>query len=209
MPEASGSLHVRTSPDTEQHVAPRSNERRPARIRAVRGNVDIPLDGLLDGVRGGDETALKAIMKEFSPLVYGTALSVTGSASDAEDVLQEVFIGLPEALGRFDGRNFPGWLYVVAKRRALMTVRSRDRRDGYDKRAARQSARHSEDHTLDRIAIERALASLPEAYRSVFLLKEAQGLSHREIAETLGISVALSQTRLFRARAALRKLLVR
>jgi RNA polymerase sigma-70 factor (ECF subfamily) len=173
----------------------------------MRCDGELALDGLLERVRRGEESALRDLIREFSPLVYGMALSITHSEADAEDVLQEVFIGLPEALRRFDGRNFAGWLRVVSRRRALMAIRSRNRRASHADRARSRAGGYVEDQTLNRIAIERALASLPATLRSVFLMKEVQGLSHREIGEALGITVALSQIRLHRARNALQRIL--
>ncbi len=163
----------------------------------------------LDAVRRGEESALLDIIREFSPLVYGIALSTTRSEADAEDILQEIFVGLPEALHRFDGRNFAGWLTVVAKRRSLMVVRAQNRRDELEFQAGPSPAEPSEDRSLARVAIERALSGLPDPLRDVFLLKEVHGLSHREIADAMGITESVSQIRLYRARHALRKALDR
>jgi len=163
----------------------------------------------LDAVRRGEESALRDIIGEYSSLVYGIALSTTRSAADAEDILQEIFIGLPEALQQFDGRNFAGWLTVMVKRRALMVVRAQSKRDELEVQLGPSPAEPSEDRSLTRVAIERALSGLPDLLRDVFLLKEVHGLSHREIADAMGITESVSQIRLYRARHALRKVLDR
>lgn len=163
----------------------------------------------LDAVRRGEESALRDIIREYTSLVYGISLSTTRSEADAEDILQEIFVGLPEALHRFDGRNFAGWLTVITKRRALMVVRAQHRRDELEYQPGPSPAEHSEDRRLTRIAIERALSGLPDPLRDIFLLKEVHGLSHREIADALGITESVSQIRLYRARHALRKALER
>lgn len=161
----------------------------------------------LEAVRNGDEEALQELIREYSPLVYGVALGITRSEADAKDVLQDVFVGLPEALERFDGRRFAGWLKVVASRRALMLLRSERRRSKYTMAAGFAARGSLEDQTLSKIMIEQALDGLASNLRAVFVLKEIEGLSHREIATALGISENLSQVRLHRARRALRSLL--
>ena len=200
---------MRARPPTARYFDTGGNERRLPGISVMRRDDRRPLDAQLDSVRRGEESALRDIIKEYSSLVYGIALSITRSEADAEDVLQEVFIGLPEALRHFDGRNFAGWLSVVAKRRALMVARARNRREEKEMMFSEATSRLVKDQTLNRIAIEQALAGLLATFRDVFVMKEVQGLSHREIAEVLGITVSLSQIRLHRARKALRKVLGR
>lgn len=161
----------------------------------------------LERIRNGDEKALRDLIRRFSPLVYGVALNITRSEADAADVMQDVFVGLPGALNRFDGRNFAGWLKVVASRRALMLLRSEKRRRKYSTASGRAAPQSLEDQTLTRIMIDEALDKLAANLRTVFVLKEMEGFTHIEIADALGISENLSQVRLHRARRALRELL--
>jgi RNA polymerase sigma-70 factor (ECF subfamily) len=162
----------------------------------------------LDRTIAGDTTALGELFVEHVDLVYGTALRLTGSAADAEDVTQELFVRLPSALRGFTGgmASFGGWIRQVAVRQSLMHLRRGRRRrevsvDGVASLFARP------DHALERLSMEVALARLSDAHRAVFLLKEVEGLEHAEIAELLGISVANSEVRLHRARRQLRDLL--
>ena len=90
-----------------------------------------------------------------------------------------------------------------------MVARARNRREEKEMMFSEATSRLVKDQTLNRIAIEQALAGLLATFRDVFVMKEVQGLSHREIAEVLGITVSLSQIRLHRARKALRKVLGR
>jgi RNA polymerase sigma-70 factor (ECF subfamily) len=139
--------------------------------------------------------------------VHRVAFYLTASADDAEDVVQDVFIGLPEALrGLSDASAFPAWLRRVAARAALMRMRTERRR--------RQSALVDADMSLaplrsesDRMSIETAIARLPSELREVFVLKEMEGDSHAEIAGMLGITAGNSEVRLFRARQRLRAIL--
>lgn len=162
-----------------------------------------PID--LDRVRDGAEDALRRVIEEYAPLVYQVALGITQSEADAEDVLQEVFVGLPEALHQFDGGNFPGWLKVVTSRRALMLLRAERRRRKYT--FAPVAHISVEDQALSKIMLERALSRLDPTLRIVFVLKEMEGLTHVEIAEIMKTSENLSQVRLYRARKAMREFL--
>lgn len=162
-----------------------------------------PID--LDRVRAGDEGALRRVIDEYAPLVYQVALGITRSEADAEEVLQDVFVGLPEGLHRFDGGNFAGWLKVVTSRRALMLLRAERRRRKYTFAPVPRIS--VEDQALSKIMLERALSRLDPTLRTVFVLKEVEGLTHSEIAEIMTISENLSQVRLYRARKAMRNFL--
>lgn len=150
----------------------------------------------------GDAEALHALYEEHSNTVFAVAYRLTDSSPDAKDVLQDVFVQLPEALKKFDQRGSLGaWLRVVATRTALQLIRARRRRRevpiGHD-----LSSRPP--LVLDTIALERALAALPDTLRAVVILKEIEGYSHKEIGEFLEITPAASMVRLSRARASLR-----
>lgn len=162
----------------------------------------------LGRLAAGDPFPLAELYADYGDLVYRTALRLTASGADAEDVTQEVFLRLPSAVGGFTGptASFPGWLRRVSVRQALMHLRSGRRRrevsvDGIASLLAPAS------HVVDRLTIDTALARLSDEMRTVFLLKEVEGYAHAEIAELLGISVANSEVRLHRARRALRELL--
>jgi RNA polymerase sigma-70 factor (ECF subfamily) len=160
---------------------------------------------VLDLVREGNPRALEWVMREYSSLVYGVALRITGSEADARDVSQDVFLSLPQSLQTFDVGNFAGWLKVVSCRRALMLLRSERRQSRCVSCPAFVSS--LEERTLSRIAMERALGRLHPMSRAVFLLKEVEGFTHKEIADAMGISRNQSEVRLCRARRALKGLL--
>jgi RNA polymerase sigma-70 factor (ECF subfamily) len=159
---------------------------------------------LLEAVRGGSVEALGELYRRYGELVYGAAVRLTGSHEEAEDVLQDVFVGLPRALRNYrESHRFEGWLRRVAVRTALMRMRAvRRKREAPldDTTTAPPGA-----HPLDRVALERAVGALPDSFRVVFVLKEIEGYSHAEIASLLGISSAASATRLSRAWAILRQ----
>jgi len=178
------------------------------RLTTLAERTDLP--ALLRDVRRGSTDALAALYGEYGAVVYDIARRITGSAADAEDITQDVFIGLPEAAAVFDGRgSFEGWLKKVAVRASLMRLRDRRRIHGLDGDRP-PDGRLVADETgaaIDRIAIERALTLLPDELRVVFVLKEIEGYSHREAAALVGITKGASEVRLFRARKALQELI--
>jgi RNA polymerase sigma-70 factor (ECF subfamily) len=131
---------------------------------------------------------------------------LTGTREDAEDVLHDVFVGLPEALGRYEERgNLTGWLKRVTARVALGRLRSRERRREVPLELAGSGSEPLADP--DGIALQVAVNQLPQRLRVVIVLKEIEGYSHREVADLLGISVVASRVRTHRGLARLRQLL--
>ena len=178
-------------------------ESRSGGISNMRAHSKRPDD--LDLVGRGDEGAVRRIVDEYSPLVYGVVLGITACEADAADVTQEVFIALPELLRSFNGDTFAEWLKVVSIRMALMHVRAETRQSRYE--LVQGDAPSLEERTLSGITVERALARLDPLLRTVFVLWELEGFTHREIAEAMNISENLSQMRLHRARLRLRRML--
>jgi RNA polymerase sigma-70 factor (ECF subfamily) len=159
---------------------------------------------LIGLAREGRAEALEAIYREHGDALMRLAYHLTGSRADAEDVLHDVFLGLPEALGRYQERGaFPAWLRRVTARVALTRVRVARRRREVPLEAAADLGLSAHDVHTNRGDLERAIAKLPATLRAVFVLKEVEGLSHAEVAATLGIRVGTSEVRLHRA---LRKL---
>jgi RNA polymerase sigma-70 factor (ECF subfamily) len=162
----------------------------------------------LDRLVAGDHRALAHFFTEYGDLVYRTALRLTSSRVDAEDVTQELFLRLPGAVRGFTGTSpsFPGWIRRVAVRQTLMHLRGGRRRREVDVDGVVGLLAPSANDD-DRLTLESALERLSDDQRTVFLLKEVEGYAHAEIAELLGISVANSEVRLHRARRSLRNLL--
>lgn len=156
----------------------------------------------------GEEQAFAALYARHAATAYAAAHRLLGSAADAEDVVQELFLPLPETLRGYDPTRGPlgGWLRRVAVRMALMRMRTVRRRRETDAGSV-VALLARDDAALERLSIEAALARISDEHRTVFLLKEVEGYEHREIAALLDITVANSEVRLFRARQALRALL--
>lgn len=155
----------------------------------------------------GEADALGRIYELFGTSLYRLAYRLTGNAADAEDVVHDVFVGLPEALARYEERSaFEAWIKRVTARRALMTARARRRRreTGLD---ATSDVSGAAAPVADRVALEAVVRALAPDLRAVVLLKEVEGYSHSEIGEMLGISAGASRVRLARALKRLRKAL--
>jgi RNA polymerase sigma-70 factor, ECF subfamily len=161
---------------------------------------------LIEAVRAGNPEALAALYREHGAALYRLAYRLIGTREDAEDVVHDVFVGLPEALIRYEERGkFTSWLKRVAARVALLRLRGRQRRREVSLDVADQKPRPPVDANI--IALEGAVNSLPDSLRVVIMLKEVEGYSHGEVAELLGISVGASRVRAARGLARLRKAL--
>jgi RNA polymerase sigma-70 factor, ECF subfamily len=126
------------------------------------------------------------------------------SRADAEDVVHDLFVGLPEALKKYEERGrLQSWLTRIVVRLALSRMRTR-RYVALDT-ADLAVAPHEPENS---IAIQRAMAGLSPSLRTVLVLKELEGFSHAEIAAMLDISVAASEVRLHRALRQLRSVLM-
>lgn len=164
------------------------------------------------------------LFREFGPRTYALALRITGSPSDAEDVVQETFLKAYRRWETFEGRANAGtWLYTIATRVARR--RFRKRKDGSTRRSRMQSfsdlSPMRNDGVID-LAIDRArpadasmrneareivqaeILRLPEAYRVPLVLKDILELSAEECAQALGLKLETVKTRVNRARLALR-----
>lgn len=153
--------------------------------------------------RAGSAAALAALYEEHARGLFAVAYRLLGSRDDAEDVVHDVFVGLPEALRRYEERgSFAAWLRKITARVALARLREAGARPAIDLDEANVVApTQSSDASL---TLERALRDLAPSLRAVLVLKEIEGFSHNEIAAMLNISVGASEVRLHRALQALR-----
>jgi RNA polymerase sigma-70 factor (ECF subfamily) len=182
---------------------------------------------LVERARERDVAAFEALVTRYRSKVYGLALRMMQDPSDAEEVLQESFLSAWQNLPNFRGESaFGSWLYRICANFCLMRLRRKKVETTeaeaqaqlpgpqFDSEGSLLSSpsydwtRGTEEKVLDnelRGAIERATDSLPDDHRTVFLLKDIEGLSYEEIAETLGTTVPAVKSRLHRARLALRE----
>ena len=157
--------------------------------------------GMLRRVAAGDADALEELYHRYGGLVYRTAFGITRNPADADDVHQDVFLGLPAAIGKFGGHgSFEGWLRKVTVRTALMKLRKiRMRREVPLDKSAPVFAKEKETTVEDRLLLDEAIGTLSPEQRDVFLLRAVEGYTHREIGEMLGIKSLASRSRFHRA----------
>jgi RNA polymerase sigma factor (sigma-70 family) len=156
---------------------------------------------LLQRARAAEPEALDALFQRFGKVVYSTAYRLMLNPADAEDVLQDVFLGLPQAIEKYDARgSFEGWLRRVTVNTALMKLRARRTRSQVSVENCRPGVLATRaEHIEERMALEQAIANLTEDQRIVFVLKQVEGYSHREIGRRLSISQLASRSRYHRA----------
>ncbi|MDO4517523.1 MAG: sigma-70 family RNA polymerase sigma factor [Bacillota bacterium] len=173
---------------------------------------------LIQKARAGDQTAFETLVRLHQRMVYGLALSLTRSHQDAEEITQTVFLKAWRGLDRFRGEaSLSTWLYRLT--RNACTDLSRQNQKRREDRSLEDPAltaladrsplpQEAAEQRERRKALLTALETLPEDSRTVLLLREVEGFSYQEIAQTLGLSQGTVKSRLSRARRALRDLLL-
>ena len=164
---------------------------------------------LVTEIRAGSVDAIGALYERHGKSLLAIAYRLLQSTDDAEDVVHDVFVGLPEALRRYEEHGaLAAWLRKITARVALAKIRqvtSRNQVDIADWPHLTAQERDSEDV----ISLEQAMRQLSPNLRAVLVLKEIEGFSHTEVAALLDISVGASEVRLHRAVQALRALLTK
>ncbi len=166
---------------------------------------------LVAQAKGGDTRAFEALVRRYRKRIFALALHITGSASEADDIAQEVFLKAFRALGEFEGRSqFFTWVYRMTLNRALNSCRDRARRgeDTLDdprlELAVAVDARNNPGRaaelrqTYGRLL--RALDALPADMRTTVILVSLQGLSHGEAAVIQKVSDGTIAWRMHEAR---------
>jgi RNA polymerase sigma-70 factor (ECF subfamily) len=147
--------------------------------------------------------------------VYSLCLRLTHSASDAEDLTQNVFIQLFRKLNTFRGASsFTTWLHRLTVNEVFMHFRRntvRRERTTDDGATPTQIVHGTQNHArmsvVDRIALDEAIRQLSPGYRAVLILHDVEGYEHEEIGKILGCAVGTSKSQLHKARMKLRRLL--
>ncbi len=179
---------------------------------------------LISQLKARDDAAVETLMAQYEVKVFGLARRITGNREDAEEVLQDVFLTVVQKIETFRGDSkLSTWIYRVATNAALMKLRKRPKVQmlpleeelGPAIDARGQLTEPIVDWTrlppdqLERKElvqrIEQAMEQLPEEYRSVFVLRDIEGLSAEEACTVLNLSVAALKSRLHRARLFMRK----
>lgn len=163
-----------------------------------------------------------AIVREHSNRIYNTVYCILGNESDAEDVTQEVFLRAFRALPGFrEKSSVSTWLHRIAinaasdfMKKDIRNTQLDERLDGGRLEMLVQALRNNGNPEVTYLnrelneAIQRALMELPVKLRTVFILRVIEGYSYKEISDILEISIGTVESRLFRAREALKEILM-
>jgi RNA polymerase sigma-70 factor, ECF subfamily len=158
---------------------------------------------LMARIANGDEPAFAELYDELAPTLYGTVLRIVRDPAQSEEVTQEVFVELWRQAARFDPSRggVHAWAVTMARRRAVDRVRSeQSHRDRQRREAAPVgSAEDPSDAviaSLDRDRARLALVELSHAQGQALELAFFDGLTHVQIAETLGVPLGTAKTRI-------------
>lgn len=195
--------------------------------RAADPSVDVPESELIGRIKAGDRAAFVALMRRHNQKLYRTARSVLREDAEAEDAVQEAWMIAYRSIAGFRGdAKLSTWLVRIVVNESIGRLRKRTR----DAEVIRLGlgAGHDEDvleTTMDetplaqpedaasrsetRKLLEAKIDLLPEAFRTVFMLRAVEEMTVEETAEALGIPEATVRTRFFRAKGLLREALAR
>jgi RNA polymerase sigma-70 factor (ECF subfamily) len=174
---------------------------------------------LVERLRKGDGRALDELFRRHRDTAYGIAYRLVGSREDALDVVQEAFIHVMRGVQTFRGQSsFRTWLYRIVTHaaldyrrwRSLRTSETLDVEAMVEPTASGPSQRTPQEEAAARDlmqAIDKALMNISEKNRAALVLFAIEGMSYKEIADVLSISVGTVMSRIFNARQRLRELL--
>lgn len=173
----------------------------------------------IQGAMQGDAECFESLYKLHKRRVYSLCLRMIGNIEAAEDLTQDAFLQLYRKISSFRGDSaFSTWLHRLTVNIVLMHLRKKGlpvvsldelldapEEGGAKKEVATQD--QSLAGSIDRLVLERAVASLAPGCRIIFVLHDVEGYEHNEVAEMLGCSTGNSKSQLHKARMRLRKLL--
>jgi RNA polymerase sigma-70 factor (ECF subfamily) len=176
--------------------------------------------GLVDECRRGDPQAFARLVSLHEGMVFSLATRLLGDGEEARDVSQDVFLQVYRTLGRFQGRStLKTWIYRIVvnhcrNRQRWWRRRRRAASLPLDELKASEEPRLAEGSPLDQlerreraVVVQAALLRLSFDRRAILLLRDVEGLSCRQVAETLGVAEGTVKSRLSRAREDLRQML--
>lgn len=168
-------------------------------------------------ILSGDVALYELLMRRYNERLYRAARAITRDDREAEDVMQQAYVNAFVNLRQFNGRaRFATWLTRITINESLARVRRSGKYEPFDEDQAIESFMPISRQDPERQAftgelrglLEWAIDGLPDGLREVFVLRDVEGLSTAEAAESLDVSEDVVKTRLSRARAALRRALL-
>jgi RNA polymerase sigma-70 factor (ECF subfamily) len=164
---------------------------------------------ILARVAAGDVESFELVMRRYNRRLFRAVRAILKDDAEVEDVIQEAYVSAYAHLADFSGRaRFSTWLTRIAVHEAFGRLRKRRRSEPWDGTTGEDEAmttpvpspeQHASDGELRKL-LERVVDTLPEAFRTVFVLRAVEQLSVAETSEVLGIPEDTVKTRLHRAR---------
>jgi RNA polymerase sigma-70 factor (ECF subfamily) len=176
----------------------------------------VELNAIVRECLEGRPGAWETLMNMYAKKVFNMAYQFCGSRQEAEDLTQDVFLKIYNSLSKFDfERNFTAWLLTLTKNHLIDEYRrtkwEKTQRDEFDERVLTQASLAGPEETLvrkeARDLIWQGLNRLSSEMRMAVILRDLQGRSYEEIAETLDLPLGTVKSRVNRARLALAEVL--
>jgi RNA polymerase sigma-70 factor, ECF subfamily len=189
------------------------------KVNDATGNMDEL--ALVEAAKKGDIKAFEELVRRYDRNVFRIAQHITQNREDAEDVVQDAFLKAYGNLAQFQGQSkFYTWLVRIAVNEALMKLRRRrpertvsldqdveTDEDTIPREVADWSPNPEQQYNQAELRelLQKTIQGLPSGFRTVFVLRDVEGLSTEETAEALGLSIPAVKSRLLRARLQLRE----
>jgi RNA polymerase sigma-70 factor (ECF subfamily) len=184
-------------------------------------SLEIPDEEVVHRVVAGERELFELLLRRYNQRVYRAVRAVLRNSDDVEDVMQQAYVSAYRSLHQFEGRSsFATWMTKIAMREAaarnkktvsllhvVPELRGENTMNDFPEPGPDPETRAVAADLMQHVEAE--VAALPEAYRSVLLLREVEGLSTEETAACLELSTDVVKTRLHRARTMLRDALYR
>lgn len=179
---------------------------------------------LIAEFKRGNQQSFEELIGRYSTRAFSMAQRLTRSKQDAEEVLQDVFVTVYRKIKGFEGKSsFSSWLYRVTVNASLMKLRKKRQdqsvplEDLVPQMKETAVVRVPEGQEVDAItlrnqlkdALDSAIRKLPDDYRPVFVLRDVDGLTNREVGKILNLTVPAVKSRLHRSRIMLRRKLLK
>ncbi len=171
--------------------------------------------GLIARAKNGDRQAFGELVAKYSKAVYYLAYRFVRDHDTADEMTQESFVKAYQAIGTFiEGKSFKSWIFAIAANLSKNYIKRSKRQSSLDDTIPddvledKKVASNPHETVVAKDLgnkISQAVETLPEEYKSVFILRTYEDMSYDEIADTLNIEVGTVMSRLFRARARLKK----
>ena len=172
---------------------------------------------LLQRAKKGEMAAFESLVTAYERRVYSLALRTTGSEADAADITQEVFLRAYRSLDTFRGESgFSTWLYRITVNLCVDLARKNNPAESLDDEQALEAPETRGAYQPEtalanselRRELDAALSLVSEEHRKIVILRDVAGMSYADIAAALELEEGTVKSRLARARAALRKILI-